>query len=65
MRRTTVSMSDEKQQQDPIAEKEEDRKEGKDDASKQEDIQVKISTTTNIDTSQENAMSQSSLRILL
>jgi len=48
-------MSDEKQQA-PIVEKEEEHKEGKDDASKQEDMQVKISTKTNIRTSQENAV---------
>ena len=46
-------MSEEKQQQAPIAEKEEeDHKKDKDDASKQEDIQVKVSTTTNIPTSE-------------
>ncbi len=53
------SMSEEKQQQTPIAEEEgeEQHKEGEeDDASKQEDVQVKVSTKTNIATSQENAI---------
>ncbi len=49
------SMSEEKQQA-PIAEKEEHKEgEGDDDASKQEDIRVKVSITTNIPTS-ENAI---------
>lgn len=49
------SMSEEKQQA-PIAEKkEEDQKESKDNASEQKDIQVKVSTATNIPTS-ENAI---------
>jgi len=50
-------MSEEKKQQTPIAEEEEEHKEGEeDDALKREDIQVKVSTTTNIATSQENAI---------
>ncbi len=49
------SMSDQKQQQAPIAEKEE-HKEGEDDASEREDMQVKISTTTSTNSSQENAI---------
>ncbi len=44
-------MSEDKQQT-PIAEEKEDHKEGEDDASVQEDMQVKISTTTNITTSE-------------
>ena len=46
-------MSEEKQHA-PSAEKE-DHKEGKDDASKQEEMQVKVSTIPNKTTSQENA----------
>jgi hypothetical protein len=49
-------MSEEKQHT-PSAEKE-DHKEGKADASKQEEMQVKVSTTTNIPISQENAIEQ-------
>lgn len=47
-------MSEEKQQDPTAGEKE--HKESKDDASEQEDIQVKVSTKTNMTTSQENAI---------